>query len=796
MHSTASVRTPLAALLLVLSLVACGPGHAQGAREQTLALTARVWGLAKYHHPRLVACEVDWDQALLDRLASIQASSGNIGTRSAALSGLLDAAGPTPMLAPNAQTPAWILAAPIDAGLRERLAWLAAQRPVRQCRVAVTPGTGQASFGTDTAHNTPTPLPSQPLRLLAAFRVWSAIEYFFPYKAEIGRDWGDILAEHIGAIADATTPRDYVLALRGLTAATVDSHAYLSPGAAVVPERGPPPFLVRSIEGLFVVTQRRIAASAVGLGDTLIAVDDEALDARMLRLEPWTHGSNQAWRAKRTLELAASGTAANGRYRFRRHDGSEYELSFSRSWDQAFDSALTDQPTWQRRTLDTCTFGLVDMGRLEAADIDTMLQALADTDALVFDLRNYPRGTLWPLADRLFDSRRVVAELSAPALDQPGRFDFAPVSIGGTRPRGYAGRILVLFDERSISQSEYTVMGLQAIGRTITFGSQTAAADGDITYIELPGAVRAYFTGLGVRYPDDRPTQRIGIVPDVHVTPTLAGIAAGRDEVLDAALDCRWRTETPARRSLPGGIYFSPQRSGEGLDIHRDGGANVIAAISYGYDDDGTPTWMLSAGDPAMAGWQSGFTRQHETAATIPQPDYELDPHAGPYAPVCATAEQHALHPRARWRWPAGGIRGDTCALPVLHDGNGGPGGLWIGPQDDLGWGVSLHHADGVAIAVVYAYGNDGEPRWVMGQGAWDGVAPLILPLQRIRGFCRACPPTAIESVPAGQLQFVLSASGDATVSVEAHMDATRVWRRENMPATRLLRASRDAAPH
>ena len=350
MHAIASARTPLAVLLFLLLLLACGPGQAQGAREQNLALAARVWGLAKYHHPRLVACEVDWDQALLDRLASIQAAGDDAGTRSAAISGLLDIAGPIPALAPNAQTPAWILAAPLDTALRERLAWLATQRPIRQCRVAATPGTGQASFGADVAHNAPTPLPSQPLRLLAAFRVWSAVEYFFPYKAEIGRDWGEILAEHIGAVADATTQRDYVLALRGLTAATADSHAYLSTATAVVPERGPPPFLVRNIEGQPVVTQRRAAASAVGLGDTLIAVDGEALDARMSRLEPWTHGSNPAWRAKRALELAASGTAANGRYRFRRHDGSEYELAFPRGWEQAFDSALPDQPTWQRRS--------------------------------------------------------------------------------------------------------------------------------------------------------------------------------------------------------------------------------------------------------------------------------------------------------------------------------------------------------------------------------------------------------------------------------------------------------------
>ena len=47
-------------------------------------------------------------------------------------------------------------------------------------------------------------------------------------------------------------------------------------------------------------------------------------------------------------------------------------------------------------------------------------------------------------------------------------------------------------------------------------------------------------------YPDKRPTQRIGIVPDVVVRPTIAGIRAGRDEVLEEALRQILRREAPA----------------------------------------------------------------------------------------------------------------------------------------------------------------------------------------------------------------------------------------------------------
>ena len=53
-------------------------------------------------------------------------------------------------------------------------------------------------------------------------------------------------------------------------------------------------------------------------------------------------------------------------------------------------------------------------------------------------------------------------------------------------------------------------------------------------------------SGIGVFYPDKRPTQHIGIVPDVVVRPTIAGIRAGRDEVLEGALRQILGREAPA----------------------------------------------------------------------------------------------------------------------------------------------------------------------------------------------------------------------------------------------------------
>jgi C-terminal processing protease CtpA/Prc len=52
----------------------------------------------------------------------------------------------------------------------------------------------------------------------------------------------------------------------------------------------------------------------------------------------------------------------------------------------------------------------------------------------------------------------------------------------------------------------------------------------------LPGGFQTIISGIGVFYPDKKPTQRIGIIPDVEIKPTIAGIRADRDEVLEEAL--------------------------------------------------------------------------------------------------------------------------------------------------------------------------------------------------------------------------------------------------------------------
>ena len=101
----------------------------------------------------------------------------------------------------------------------------------------------------------------------------------------------------------------------------------------------------------------------------------------------------------------------------------------------------------------------------------------------------------------------------------------------------YNGQTIMLIDERTQSQAEHTGLFFEAANGTIFIGSQTAGANGDVTNFQIPGNIILFFSGHDVRHIDGRQLQKIGLVPDIHVKPTIEGIRKGKDEVLEKAME-------------------------------------------------------------------------------------------------------------------------------------------------------------------------------------------------------------------------------------------------------------------
>lgn len=185
--------------------------------------------------------------------------------------------------------------------------------------------------------------------------------------------------------------------------------------------------------------------------------------------------------------------------------------------------------------------GYADLGRLAASQVDSMFEALKTTRAIIFDMRGYPRNTAWSIAPRLTRAEMpAAAQFSRPNAATPDTTEWTVFAFTQTLPRTNQWRYLrptvMLIDERTQSQAEHTGLFLEAANGTRFIGSPTAGANGDVTTVLLPGAVQMSFSGHSVRHADGRQLQRRGLLPYVTVRPTVAGVRAGQDEVLERAL--------------------------------------------------------------------------------------------------------------------------------------------------------------------------------------------------------------------------------------------------------------------
>lgn len=375
-------------------------------------------------------------------------------------------------------------------------------------------------------------------RWLAVIRCWAVIHYFYPYLNLIG-DWDAVLPEYLTRMENVSSAEEYARTLLEMVTHVSDQHVNIAGNAAAFSITGVAwlPLDARFIEGKLVVTQITNAEEGGGIkpGDVIAAIDGTNVSALVTKLETIAPASTPAGRMARIANLALRGaTDSKARLTIESEGSAPREVELTRAKKYHFSD--NDPPY---RILDG-NIGYADLRRLERAQVDAMFDALWNTKAIIFDMRGYPRGTAWAIAPRL-NTRGAhgLAEFHRPELSGMSSF---PLDISfkqdlppATKPL-YRNPTVMLVDERTISQAEHTGLFFEAANGTKFIGSQTAGTNGDVTTMMLPGGITVSFTGHDVRHFDGRQLQRIGLVPEVEVKPTIAGIRAGRDEVLERAI--------------------------------------------------------------------------------------------------------------------------------------------------------------------------------------------------------------------------------------------------------------------
>jgi C-terminal processing protease CtpA/Prc len=517
-----------------------------------LSLLGRVWGFLKYHHPHITGGELQWDFELFRVIPKVlQASHGvnlqNILTEWVAELGVPQSCDPCAEEAQNTHLlpeMGWIRdAALLGAELSDQLQSVHANRFSGDDQFYVAQadiGARNPVFDQELAYESQE-LPDAGFRILALFRLWNIIEYWFPYRDLLDDDWESVLQEFLPSFVEVESWDGYKLELLRFIALIRDTHANLWSALDVRPPRGTCywPVEIRFIEGratIVAFTDSGLGlASGLEIGDIIETVDGRSIESLIEEWSPYYCASNQTTRMAHIAAYLPRG------------DCDESILTIDRD-GQPWTVALTRTPDWRSwysphdRSGETFQLlspevAYIKLSSIQVQDVVNYIQQASGTRGLVIDIRNYPSEfVVFELGRRLVERVTPFARFTVGDLDNPGAFTWTTANALYPFAPFYNGKIAILVDEMSISQAEYTAMALRAGPRAVVVGSTTAGADGNVSEIPLPGGLSTMISGIGVFYPDKTPTQRVGIIPDIVAMPTRDGIRAGRDEVLEAAL--------------------------------------------------------------------------------------------------------------------------------------------------------------------------------------------------------------------------------------------------------------------
>lgn len=521
-----------------------------------LRLMGEVWGFVKYHHPAVAAGDYNMDAELFRVLPALLKSN----TRQQAsliIEKWVDHFGivtnkPAIVASSNKNKVALL---PnygtlfndkiTSASLQRKLRAMLNQQP-KTANYYLSIDSGDSPKFKHEINNAKTFYPDAGYRLLALYRYWNMVHYFYPYRNLIKEDWNTILPKFIPQVLNAPNKLAYARSLVKLVTHIHDSHAFI--GSEIIDnDQGKfrLPIQATFIEGQLVVTgfykDTLHIKELFRLGDVIQTINGLPVKSMVNTYLPLIPGSNEPARLR---DLTGAYLLRSKRPYFRveiiRNNQVKLVAATAVKKESIDFNEIDFHGTKDRQEMSFLSpeIAYVFPGRFKT-DWKMIKDKISNTRGIVIDFRSYSESNqIFHFADYIKASPSPFVKYSYGSFTTPGQIVYTqPLSNGNTDKDKYSGRVVIIVNSLTQSSAEFTTMAFQGQPNVSVIGSTTAGADGTTSEITLPGNFTTYFSGLGIFYPDGTDTQRTGIKIDYEIKPTLKGIMEGKDELLQKAME-------------------------------------------------------------------------------------------------------------------------------------------------------------------------------------------------------------------------------------------------------------------
>lgn len=504
-----------------------------------------IWGYLKYYHPNVAEGNYNWDYELFRIYKKTENASAE--QRDQILTDWIKGLGKF-QTAKNSEPKNvkikpdldWITNSGFSKELTELLLQLKdAKRPKVNYYVDFFPNVDNPDFRHENPYRE-MKYPDEGFRLLSLYRYWNIIQYYFPYKNLIEEDWKGVLKEFIPKFINAKDETEYNLASLELIGRIHDTHANIWGNSKSLEkyfgERYSPVKLTFAenkpvVEGFY--DENLGTQTGLKKGDVITEINGENMENIIKNMLKYLPASNYPTQLRDISRKLLRSNAETINLTILRDGKTEEKTIKTYAYSEI---KIKKEPKEFFKMLDG-NIAYVYMGSVNADLLPEVFEKIKNTKGLVIDFRSYPSDfVVFKMGKLLKPESSDFVKFTNTSNSQPGLFIFTPsLKTQGTGKKYYEGKIAILINETTQSSAEYHTMAFRTAPNAKVFGSTTAGADGNVSDIKLPGNISTMISGIGIYYPDGKETQRIGIVPDVEVKPTIDGIKYNKDEVLEKA---------------------------------------------------------------------------------------------------------------------------------------------------------------------------------------------------------------------------------------------------------------------
>lgn len=366
---------------------------------------------------------------------------------------------------------------------------------------------------------------------------WNLFKHFFPYWEDASKSTDELLSEAIKRSFADTTPLEFRQTLLKLMEPLNDGHMRVGLWGDTTHAYSVP-LQLAWVEGKVVVDQVLDSSiSRIKRGAVITAINGkDAMDVYKDKMSSIS-GSPQ-WKSYAAVSTLLDGS----RYTAVEISFRQDEALHRQKWERSFSNAqYYNSLNRMKKTSGKIENDLfyLNMSTVSQDSINKWMPELAKARGIICDFRGHPESNN-DFINHLLKEEEDTKWLFTPQTAYPDQenieFKGSGWNMKPQKPR-VTGKVVFITDSRAGSLSESYLGFIKDFKLATIIGQPSAGANGNVNTADLPGGYTIIWTGMVVKNHDGSKHHITGIVPDIPLERTIRGVAEGRDEFYEKALE-------------------------------------------------------------------------------------------------------------------------------------------------------------------------------------------------------------------------------------------------------------------